>query len=60
VRKFSSRKIIIINFLLIILLLLFFLFFFFSINDQKVRENYHPPTYDGDKVIPGFFGDENK
>ena len=59
-RKFSSRKIITINFFLIIFLSLFFLIFFFSTNDQKIRENYHPPTFDGEKVIPGFFDDEDK
>ncbi len=49
--------------ILIITLFIIFIsisiFFYFIINQEiNIDKKYYPPSYDGDKLIPGYFSDQ--
>tara|TARA_B100001027_G_C16144865_1_gene275351 strand:+ start:334 stop:597 length:264 start_codon:yes stop_codon:yes gene_type:complete len=51
--------------ILIITLFIIFIsisiFFYFIINQEiNIDKKYYPPSYDGDKLIPGYFSDQKK
>ena len=33
---------------------------FYFLSDENVNKYYNPPQFDGEKIIPGYFGDIEK
>ena len=59
---FLSRKLgkqtVAINYFFILIILMILLFIFFIDNDNTMNK-YISPSYDGEKVMPGYFYEEN-
>ena len=53
-----SKKIVPLNYFLILIILTILISLFFINKDTKIQK-YIPPSYDGEKIIPGYFDEEN-
>ena len=53
-KKNNSLSIINIMFFLSLLLIIIF---FYVFADNNINKKYNSPTYDGNKIIPGYFSD---
>ena len=56
---FKKKKIIVINITIFLSLIIFMILFYFFSN-ENVNKYYNPPKFDGEKIIPGYFGDIKK
>jgi hypothetical protein len=52
--KKLGNKFLFLNYFLIFCIILFFVIFFLR-NEKDNKKNYIPPTFDGDKIVPGYF-----
>jgi len=52
--KKLGNKFLFLNYFLIFCIILFFFIFFFR-SQKDIKKNYIPPTFDGDKIVPGYF-----
>ena len=55
----KKKKIININFTILLSIISFMILFYF-LSEENINKNYNPPSYDGEKIIPGYFGDIKK
>ena len=39
------------------LILLYLFFTFFLVNEKNNKKKYIPPTFDGEKIVPGYFNE---
>lgn len=49
----------VINIIFILSIILFIILFFLNSN-SNIDKKYNSPRYDGEKIIPGFFGENKK
>ena len=52
--KKLGNKFLFLNYFFIFCIILFFVIFFLR-NEKDNKKNYIPPTFDGDKIVPGYF-----
>ena len=53
-----GKKIVPLNYFLILIILTILISLFFINKDTKIQK-YIAPSYDGEKIIPGYFDEEN-
>ena len=53
-----GKKIVRLNYFLILIILTILISLFFINKDTKIQK-YIAPSYDGEKIIPGYFDEEN-
>lgn len=54
----DNYKTILIISLLVLLVTVSIFFYFIIMQDNNIDKQYFPPTYDGKKLVPGFFSDK--
>jgi len=37
-----------------------FIILFYFLSEENINKNYNPPAFDGEKIVPGYFGDDKK
>lgn len=46
---------------LLVIVISISIFFYFIINQEiNINKKYYPPSYDGEKLTPGYFSDKKK
>ena len=55
----KKKNIIIIN-TAIFLSTIIFMILFYLFSEENINKNYNPPAFDGEKIVPGYFGDDKK